>query len=303
MSSPNLLQYLRLRPRRNLTTEEDTPEYNNIERLVDEPPDEEDNYLSSLKEFGGGQGPAFQALMEHVKNVPQRNKPSFGRKLAAGLIGGAATFGSRDVGTGMGMVDRTLYSPYYKALEKYKLEGQGLEDAARLEERSSESMRRYLNTASEILNRKKRTEVYEEGKQEQGRHWKATEENTRQANESEKEYRNRMARSAERRAGASERNAAAYAESVKNKGSKQPTPQSVYVADTQAIRESVRNNPQFAKFLDQNGQIDTSKGTEEGYQTFINDIERRKKLMLGGVPPVSNPNLPPDKEDEGEIIP
>lgn len=78
------------------------------------------------------QTPAMDAYRKYLEQFPERENPSFWRKLAAGLIG-AGTAVSQGPAVGIQATQEILERPYNRKLEDWANKGVGLESAARIE--------------------------------------------------------------------------------------------------------------------------------------------------------------------------
>lgn len=321
--APGMIQYLRLlRSKQDQNTDPSEVEHEYTPN-VDAPSEDQSN--TSGDPFGGLRptpGPAFSKYAQHLESMPDRKnyEPGFGRKLYAGLVGAAATFGSRDIRQGNAMVKDITEGPYNEAMHDYMMKGQNLGNAARLEEMRSNDFARYMNIASQIAERHERTSAYKGGKEAQAKHWENLDRTEQDKYGSKQKYDEAMlkiqqqkADAATTTANAARTNAATRSENV-GKSQRVPPRQDVE-AEVAAVRKVLSADPAYADFADpttfaikpftKGGWLDGGMDQQK-YNEFVRKVNETKKRILGtSFNPSSgniNVNMPNDDEDEGDIV-
>ena len=87
------------------------------------------------EELPGLQSPQLDAYSEYLKTMPQRGNNTLMQKIIAAL-GGASAGYKGGAGAGMETAQQYLDLPYRKSMEEWMIKGQGMKDAATLENRN-----------------------------------------------------------------------------------------------------------------------------------------------------------------------
>ena len=94
-----------------------------------------------------GTGEAMNKFYEHVQNVPQREdyQPGIFGKIVAGLAGTSAGW-QGGAGAGIKTAQSVIRRPYEQAVEEYEMKGQGLKQAADIEQARDAKRVAYLES-------------------------------------------------------------------------------------------------------------------------------------------------------------
>lgn len=114
------------------------------------------------REFGDG--PALSQYRDHIQSMPEYEdyKPSFGRRLVAGLVG--AGLGARSPQQGIQFAESTVNKPYHEAISRWNMETAPLRESASLEEMGNRTKRRYIDDARETALRQQKQSIDEDTK-------------------------------------------------------------------------------------------------------------------------------------------
>jgi len=117
------------------------------------PPVEE---LSQQYDEQFAEGPALSSYREHIQSMPEYEdyKPSFARKLVAGLVG-AGLQGER----GVNFAQETVNQPYHEAVSRWSMKTAPLRESAQLEEFDSRTKRKYIDDARETALRQQKQQI------------------------------------------------------------------------------------------------------------------------------------------------
>jgi len=120
------------------------------------PPVEE---LSQQYDEQFSDGPAISAYREHIQNMPEYEdyKPSFARKLVAGLVG-AGLQGER----GVNFAQNTVNQPYHEAAARWNMRTAPLRESAQLEELGSRTKRKYIDDARDTALQHERQRIQDD---------------------------------------------------------------------------------------------------------------------------------------------
>lgn len=266
-------------------------------------PEEEQSPIPEPEEPG-----AISRLREILSGQPSRDDyaPSFGRKLLAGLAG--ATHSLSDPRTGMGTADHILNANYRKAMDDYENRVKGAMDEVKAEElgwnRHMDAERvgldrerlgetqRYHNTQAEIgktrnNNFSARTQAMIDDQKRREERDKARDENADLDRAQRRYDQSVMAGVAGRNAAtAEERARIARLEYERRKnnppGSKPPqpkhiSPQAQASAEEGAAQEAIAENPHWAKFIDEKGNIKPSPVEQDGLFSREANVKARNQ--------------------------
>lgn len=279
--------------------------------------------------------PAFEGYQQHLASMPDREslRPSFGRKLLAGLVGAADTFATGSPGRGVETAERLRDARYDTALGDWARQGAALKEgseAEALDERLLLQRIKAMNDATykegqiDIGNR--RADAYAEGKEAQGQYWRDTVDINRDRAENQGAYWDSMAGSSARRAAAAERSAGAAVDRTRHYGrrvdnlnsrpdrpastSRGPAPASQQKAREMAISDALISHPDWAQFVDrENGVlIPPTDGLftrnfadkKKKYKAFLAYIKKRESDRLGGFTVPDVPEFEDEDEEEEE---
>lgn len=111
-----------------------------------------------------GDGPALSQYRDHIQSMPEYEdyKPSFGRRLVAGLVG--AGLGARSPQQGIQFAESTVNKPYHEAISRWNMETAPLRESASLEEMGNRTKRRYIDDARETALRQQKQSIDEDTK-------------------------------------------------------------------------------------------------------------------------------------------
>jgi len=107
-------------------------------------------------------GPALSTYREHIQSMPeyQDYRPSFGRKLIAGLVG--AGLGARSPKEGIDFAEDFTKRPYHEAAAQWSMKTAPLREEAQLEELSGRTKRKYIDDARDTALRHQQQQVQSE---------------------------------------------------------------------------------------------------------------------------------------------
>jgi hypothetical protein len=110
----------------------------------EQPRNEWEGYLSEMKDLYTRQGPSVQAYEEHMKNIPQYQKPGGWHRFGSALVG-AATGLQQGAGAGFAAGQEALNLPHRRAMEEWSTKEKGLGRQAELEEKATGGKLKYMS--------------------------------------------------------------------------------------------------------------------------------------------------------------
>lgn len=280
-----------------------------------------DNPLEDLKGLYEDEGPALSAYKEHLSKLPQREEygNSTGRKLLAGVVGGLQAL-REGPGAGIKTTTGILDDRYNDALVDYKNRAAGLQEQAGLEQAQTNSKLKYLIDSQDLIRKDRDLDIKGRNVDSQvdyrNRQAGTAETNARTNEGRAKDYSRfvdiqeevapRRVAASERMAGAAERNAGV------NEGRerrlretppkvKSPTAFAFRDAGNQALLDVIQEHPEFKEFIGEKNTITPpdDESKMESFQLFRQLLEQKKKRRLGS----GDIELPdPDEADDYEIL-
>jgi len=115
----------------------------------EQPKNEWGSYLSEMKDLYTRQGPSTQAYEEHMKNIPQYQKPGGWHRFGSALVG-AATGLQQGAGAGWKAGQEALNLPHQRAMEEWSTKEQGLGRQAELEDKSTGRRLSFMKEVREV---------------------------------------------------------------------------------------------------------------------------------------------------------
>lgn len=107
-------------------------------------------------------GPALSSYRQHIQSMPEYEdyKPSFGRKLVAGLVG--AGLGAKSPAAGINFANDITQRPYHEAVQQWESRIRPMQEAAGLEELGQRTKRKYINDARDTALKQQHQQTIED---------------------------------------------------------------------------------------------------------------------------------------------
>ena len=280
-------------------------------------------YLDQIRDVYLNEGPAQSAYRQHISNIPQQQPVGWGRKIGAALLG--AGVGMRQGGAaGFQMANEVVQAPYRQQMEQWGMQEHGLRQAAALEDDErqrriayADQVRKVAKDAADFDRYMREYHLKEQERNDRVRHqqmtlegqaearydnrlrWTAQDENADLAREQSGRLTRRgqdiSAQTARRGQDLNytvetERNQLTREGNQIRKDRPLGTNRNPILdsnrADQLAKEEVIRENPEFEKFIDQNGRYSDQKDPA-GYRRFVEAVKKRKQQIMN--PPVEIP--------------
>jgi hypothetical protein len=107
------------------------------------------DYLTEIQDLYTKQGPAAQAYSEHLNAIPQYQKPGWGTRIGAALVGGAEGMRS-GAASGWQAGQMAAQAPYRRSLEEWGMKEQALGRNAEIEDESTNRRLQYMKEVRSI---------------------------------------------------------------------------------------------------------------------------------------------------------
>lgn len=239
----------------------------------------------------------IELLRQHLTNMPQRESPSVGRKLLGSLVG---AFQGVDVGRDV------IEAPHRRKMEDWGQRAQSLGTLAGIEQKKSESERRYAKDAAEIAidiesNRLKGEDIERKRTEAQDRLDIALKNAT--TSEGRLQAYQDYVKETGRHNVTSE---GLRKQEIESKANRRSDPKPISASEQKsamgmAVSTAITNNPEFKDFI-QDGKIvrpdENDMEAVELYKRFTKEVDREKQKILGQTRSSSRYTVEEEEEDE-----
>lgn len=259
---------------------------------------------------------ALRRLSEHLNAAPTRQEfaPSLSDKISAALVGGS--FAIRDPELGLKESRRMIDRPYDEAFSDWKNRGLGLEGAAKVEQQANLNRQRAMQAVAMEMYRQGMLE--DRGKRTQGyldnlSNLQQDREIDNQRNDirdkNTENYRNQQLGLRKQGLDLNRQRTNAYVDKTKQGSNKGPTVLDNARAGETALKELLMKNPDFSKFIDSDGNVDTKLAEKPEWQglfhQFVSEYKKRKEEILKNPSSAVNPGfdieLPPEDDEDEDL--